>query len=64
MSSKPLNDGFYRELFRVYDTENSGYITVEKFLEISLENMSENDPDEEVNSYFSIDVEFNSLKVK
>jgi Ca2+-binding EF-hand superfamily protein len=39
----PLNDEFYRELFSVYDKENTGYITVEKFLQISLESMSDFD---------------------
>ena len=42
-SDPPLNDEFYRELFSVYDQQNTGYITVEKFLEISLESMTDFD---------------------
>ena len=42
MSSKVSNENFYKELFSVYDQQNTGFITVEKFLAITQENMPEN----------------------
>ena len=52
MTSNPVNDDFYRELFSLYDQQSTGYITVEKFLEVSLESMNDFDRvDNEVNIF-------------
>ena len=35
-------DNFLKELFKIYDTEQLGFITIETFITISKENMPEN----------------------
>ena len=40
------NDSFYRDLFNFFDPQNTGYISVENFINISKENL----PDENVSA--------------
>ncbi len=42
------DDNFYRELFKFYDQENAGSITVDRFIEISKNSMSESLINDEV----------------
>ena len=42
------DDNFYRELFKFYDQDNTGSITVDRFIEISKNSMPETWNNDEV----------------
>lgn len=45
-------ESFYKQLFSVYDQDNTGYITLDKFMTITKENLSDNWKIEEEVRYF------------